>query len=1236
MEKGCAGAASTKDELRQPRPRQRQPPRRQNPIVKHTKGRNTSSLNDPVLDEAPQAAASATSQLPEAGRVSEGSSHVQSVVSCGGITSGGISNNGGYRLAPPHVLVQQEHTALLAERDNCDEAASCLPAKSSSECDAYSLPGHSHTAAGGVPAEDGVHRTALSKEERERVPELRIYRNSESSDANELLPIAVASPMDRCSEAEVLSTSLNAEQQRQQPPNENEEDKENEEHSHIQRTGTPSVAGLPGMSVRPGNSATSPPFPDRALMKSHSSSLRMSVPTSTEKEEREEGDVFSLWGIHQQQQQQQQCDTQIDNSRYGCQSSSISSQPESSTYRRQRSYNFTPEVSLSLCRLVDENVVASLSQTVERMMPQRQRQLVCVAKYLTEAIAHEARSKGVNYGSLRYYVFGSVAMCTVLPDGDNDVTIDVEGILNPSKILERGETFVDPQSRAVRSESSSSSHNNNNNHNHNENDNSDSNNNTTTNNNNDMSLSQAAVIAGGELLSAVAEYLRQRSTPLYVDALVLAEVRVLKLVMEGSCFDITVGQLGGVECVRFLHEMDVIIGSQHLLQRTLLLLKAWCCYEAHILTGQGGYLSSYAATIMLIAMMNTVEFLEDVDAAAEKEDEDESKPRSGQQEPFKNVSPLQLFSRFLKFFSYFDFERYCVTVFGPLPHAFLKGTSLDLTRLEFSEGSGDNRGEPPNSPKPETKESAFEEVIDVNVLGLTAEGARVFGHCLRRRAKPLITVNGVRHILYDEHIRRQHVRTKSRGLQHEMGGMESASGTPGNGIGDVEQLPLNSSGEVPGDANFPCSNLDTSHFPLRTMNVMDPLRWSASLCRGVSRNHLQRIRRAFREGLALFERGSTIIGDASFSSCAEHSEGSDASWERSSRTGEHSAIVLDPVKLVVEQRNRLESINGVLKDLFGHTLAILRRHISDSSSLMHPQQVQCRRCPRPSFFCASHLKQMCEPQCVFDLHDTVQNCRNEHDAVGSRARGTIEDAKVSPFPPNVLGERNNSHYHHQQRQNQQQQLQMLSSSGSMLLGTGPMLSTLPPNPNVSLRFVPSVCGMAWQCSDKQLNRDSCMNQMAIAQHLARGAPLLRPRTKVTSLLGGQRVPQVGGVSNSNLCPADSAAFQCYPGFPTAGTLGPSFRTPIEHNALDGAPTGFVPLPLPPPPPPPSVLVSSPSLSDTRYQTATLSQKPQGASSRCVASHSYLDVFGGGIYPFHPPPVDASNLVDAKNKNGRLF
>lgn len=63
--------------------------------------------------------------------------------------------------------------------------------------------------------------------------------------------------------------------------------------------------------------------------------------------------------------------------------------------------------------------------------------------------------------------------------------------------------------------------------------------------------------------------------------------------------------------MRFLHEMDRLIGHAHLLKRTLLLLKSWASYEAHILGGQGGYLSSYAVTIMLIALLNTVDFVED-------------------------------------------------------------------------------------------------------------------------------------------------------------------------------------------------------------------------------------------------------------------------------------------------------------------------------------------------------------------------------------------------------------------------------------------------------------------------------------------------------------------------------------------------------------------------------------------------------------------------------------------------
>jgi hypothetical protein len=58
------------------------------------------------------------------------------------------------------------------------------------------------------------------------------------------------------------------------------------------------------------------------------------------------------------------------------------------------------------------------------------------------------------------------------------------------------------------------------------------------------------------------------------------------------------------------------------------------------------------------------------------------------------------------------------------------------------------------------------------------------------------------------------------------------------------------------DAGLMCPSCTTAVFPVRDMNVLDPLRWSSNMVRGVCRNHLQRIRCAFLEGVRLLDVAS--------------------------------------------------------------------------------------------------------------------------------------------------------------------------------------------------------------------------------------------------------------------------------------------------------------------------------------------------------------------------------------------
>lgn len=776
--------------------------------------------------------------------------------------------------------------------------------------------------------------------------------------------------------------------------------------------------------------------------------------------------------------------------------------PSCSDYSN-RACGFTPEVNSLLCQLVEEHVLASLVQNVENMMVHRQAELRHVAECLSQVIGHVASSKGISYNALRYYVFGSVAMCTVLPDGDNDMTIEIDGLCGVQQNLGKGGSFTEAECFSA------------------------ANKNNDVSNSDEVSSSQAAVIAASELFSGVADYLRQHDTQLYVEALVVAEVRVLKLVKNGSCFDITLGQLGGVDCVRFLHELDLEIGCNHLLKRTLLLLRAWCCYEAHVLSGQGGYMSSYAATIMLIAMMNTVEFLEDVEQEEkEKENNENDAPQPQKCKEFKNVSPFQLFARFLKFFSYFDFEHYCVTVFGPLPCSSITGKNLDLSCLEVP-AARDTAASAKSCEflgKDVRDDDCLEQSFDVNVLGLTEEGQNAIGDRIRRRAKPFVTVSGVKHLLHDEHLRRQCRSANSVEMSCKTEkGVFCKGNTVGDGAINSDRPRLNRRGSAVEDSSLLCSSCNTKNYPLRIMNVMDPLRWSASLSRGVCRNHLQRIRRAFREGLKLFGMASTkMLNETFVSSVSDTSSGTGLV---ESEVACNTASYSDTTNGHADQFDSFSLTKmGILQEIFGQTLRMLERYSPVVKCPPLPlRHAHCGQCQKPSFFCVSDAKQVCEPQYVFEVAKSTQEEGGKDFVDCSRACGHSDGPQASSLVSEVLQQhhRQHHHYHHhhhhhqqqqqqhqghycqrqpqQQRQDQQQQLNMLP--GSLPLMPAQMSPMMSPASSYAdpLKIADFLRLNGWHgVGNHAYGGDISVSPMAPAPHFARGAPLLRTGAKSAS------------------------------------------------------------------------------------------------------------------------------------------
>lgn len=131
-----------------------------------------------------------------------------------------------------------------------------------------------------------------------------------------------------------------------------------------------------------------------------------------------------------------------------------------------------------------------------------------------------------------------------------------------------------------------------------------------------------------------------------------AEVKLIKVSFKNNiCIDITYGQIGGIATLCYLQRMSENIASNYLFKKSVILLKSWCYYEARILGSHHALLSTYAITTLLICVFNLYR------------DEIES--------------PIQALYKFLSYFSKFDWEKYAVTINGPIPkNEISKATSI--------------------------------------------------------------------------------------------------------------------------------------------------------------------------------------------------------------------------------------------------------------------------------------------------------------------------------------------------------------------------------------------------------------------------------------------------------------------------------------------------------------------------------------------------------------------------------
>ncbi|EYU32228.1 hypothetical protein ABFS82_02G173400 [Erythranthe guttata] len=120
-----------------------------------------------------------------------------------------------------------------------------------------------------------------------------------------------------------------------------------------------------------------------------------------------------------------------------------------------------------------------------------------------------------------------------------------------------------------------------------------------------------------------------------------AEVKIIKCLVENIVVDISFNQVGGLCTLCFLDEVDIMINQNHLFKRSVILIKAWCYYESRILGAHHGLISTYALETLVLYIFHL----------------------------FNNSfhGPLEVLYRFLEFFSNFDWDNFCVSLWGPVP-----------------------------------------------------------------------------------------------------------------------------------------------------------------------------------------------------------------------------------------------------------------------------------------------------------------------------------------------------------------------------------------------------------------------------------------------------------------------------------------------------------------------------------------------------------------------------------------
>ncbi|KAA8533983.1 hypothetical protein F0562_031500 [Nyssa sinensis] len=119
-------------------------------------------------------------------------------------------------------------------------------------------------------------------------------------------------------------------------------------------------------------------------------------------------------------------------------------------------------------------------------------------------------------------------------------------------------------------------------------------------------------------------------------------------------------RLAGRLCaLSFLEQVDQLIGKDHLFKRSIILIKAWCYYESRILGAHHGLISTYALETLVLYIINL----------------------------FHSTlhGPLAVLCRFLNYYSTFDWDKYCISLNGPVAISSLPEIVVETPEIDGNE-----------------------------------------------------------------------------------------------------------------------------------------------------------------------------------------------------------------------------------------------------------------------------------------------------------------------------------------------------------------------------------------------------------------------------------------------------------------------------------------------------------------------------------------------------------------------